>query len=227
MRHRSFALFTAFVATAVLWLAAAPAVARQLKTPADWKWRLDTPGQVVDTDKRTAGQTFFVAMPPGWHVTTGPATLLYHPEYQTKNGANFAVEAEIFLFPGQGQEEYGIFVGGKGLEPAATPSYLMFAARRDGRGAILRRGGPPLVDWVANDAILPHPGNDDTVKNVLRVEAGATDLVFTANGKEIAKIPRASVNLDGYFGFRFGANVNVHASRLDLTLKLAPVPVKK
>jgi hypothetical protein len=57
----------------------------------------------------------FVTMAPGWHVTTGPAALLYHPDYRTKNMDNFAVEAEIFLFPGTSQEEYGIFIGGKNL----------------------------------------------------------------------------------------------------------------
>jgi len=195
----------------------------QLKTPVDWKWRIDGTGSVVDADPAKPTDTRFVAMPPGWHITTGPATLLYHPDYQTKG--NFAVEAEIFLFPGESQEEYGVFLGGKGLAPSETTSYVSFVARRDGKGAIIRRGGTPIVDWKANDAILPNAGKD-AVKNVLRVDVNASDVVFLANGKEVAKIPRAGLNLDGYFGFRFGKDMNVHASRLDLTHKLAPVPNK-
>ena len=197
--------------------------AGQLKTPTDWKWRLDGPGKVVDSQPGQ-NETHFVAMPPGWHVTTGPATLLYHPDYQAKG--NFAVEAEIFLFPGESQEEYGIFLGGKNLAPTERPSYVAFVARRDGMGAIWRGSGEPIVNWKANDAIAPHPGKD-SVKNILRVEAGATEIVFLANGKEVARIPRTATNLDGHIGFRFGKDVNVHASRLDITYKLAPVPIKK
>lgn len=212
------------VALTVAMLAVATASATaQLKTPADWKWRVDGPGSVVDADPPKPTDTRFVAMPPGWHVTTGPATLLYHPEYQTKG--NFALEAEIFLFPGESQEEYGVFLGGKGLAPSETPSYVSFVARRDGKGAIIRRGGTAIVDWRANEAILPN-ATKDAVKNVLRVDVNANDVVFMANGKEVAKIARAGLNLDGYFGFRFGKDMNVHASRLDLTHKLAPVPNK-
>jgi hypothetical protein len=92
----------------------------------------------------------------------------------------------------------------------------------------IRRGsGEPVVDWKANDAILPHPGKE-AVKNVLRVDVGPTDVVFQANGKEVARIPRLSnLNFEGNFGFRMGQDTNVHLARLDITQKLAPVPVKK
>jgi hypothetical protein len=212
------------IALALLTLSGSIA-ARQLKTPADWKWRFDGgTGTVVETEPR-GNEMQFVAMPPGWHVTTGPAALLYHPDYQAKG--NFSVEAEIFLFPGQSQEEYGIFLGGKSLLPTERPSYTAFVARRDGMGAIRRGSGEPIVAWKANDAIAPHPGKDEAVKNILRVDAGAAEIVFTANGKEVARIPRTSTNLDGHFGFRFGKDVNVHASRLVVTHRLAPVPIKK
>jgi hypothetical protein len=196
------------------------------KTPADWKWRTDTPGSVTESLDRKGDAMTFVAMPPGWHVTTGPAALLYHPDYQTRNTENFSVEAEIFLFEGTSQDEYGIFIAGKNLTPAERPSYLAFVARRDGMGMIRRGTGEPIVAWKANDAILPHPGKE-TVKNILRVEAGPTDIVFSANGKEVARVPREGLNLDGNFGFRLGKDINVHAARLDVTHKLAPVPVKK
>ena len=91
----------AVLTVAVLAVATASAAA-QLKTPVDWKWRVEgATGKVVDADPPKSTDTRFVAMPPGWHLTTGPATLLYHPDYQTKG--NFSVEAEIFLFPGESQ----------------------------------------------------------------------------------------------------------------------------
>jgi hypothetical protein len=199
------------------------------KTPGDWKWRIDGGiGSVTDAAEPKSGEVTFVTMAPGWHVTTGPAALLYHPDLQTKNTDNFAVEAEFFLFPGTSQEEYGIFLGGKHLTPQERPSYVQFVARRDGMGQIRRGSGEPIVDWRANDAILPHPGKE-TVKNILRVEAGPADIVFSANGKEVARIARAgtNTNLEGYLGLRIGKDINIHISRLDVTRKLAPVPVKK
>jgi hypothetical protein len=205
------------------------AVAAGQKIPADWKWRIDGgEGSVTEAAAPKSGEVTFVTMAPGWHVTTGPAALLYHPDYQTKNTDNFVVEAEVFLFPGTSQEEYGIFVGGKHLTPQERPSYVQFVARRDGMGMIRRGSGEPIVNWKANDAILPHPGKE-TVKNVLRVEAGPTDIVFSANGKEVARMARVgtNVNLEGYLGLRIGKDINIHISRLDVTHKLAPVPVKK
>ena len=214
---------TLMVATLVLASASASA---QLKTPVDWKWRVEGTGSVVDADPPRPTDTRFVSMPPGWHITTGPATLLYHPDYQTRNKDNFAIEAEIFLFPGESQEEYGVFLGGKGLTGTERPSYVVFVARRDGMGMIRRGSGEPIVNWKANDAILPNPGKE-AVKNILRVDVGPAEIVYSANGKEVARIPRLSnVNLEGHFGFRFGQNINAHASRLDLTHKLAPVPSK-
>jgi hypothetical protein len=210
-------------AVAVVAMAAATLTARQLKTPADWKVRLDGPGSVTATDP-AGNEMMFVAMPPGWHITTGPGALLYHPEYAGRG--NFSVEAEIFLFPGDSTDEYGVFLGGRDLDSATSHGYVAFVARRDGKGAVIRKGGTsPIVDWRTNTGILPHPGKD-TVKNVLRVDVGTTDVVFSANGTEVIKLPRTGLNLEGRFGFRVGKGINVHASRLDVTYRLAPIPIK-
>jgi hypothetical protein len=214
-----------FMGAAIVALGAATTLsARQLKTPPDWRWRLDKPGTVVEASEPKPGEVTFVAMPPGWHVTSGPGALLYHPDYLGKG--NFVVEAEIFLFPGDSQQEYGVFLGGRGLGPSETPTYVAFVARRDGQSAILRRGGGTVADWKASDAILPNPGKD-AVKNILRVEATASDVIFSANGKEVTRVPRAGLLLEGQLGFRVGEGMNLHASRLDVTYRLAPVPVKK
>jgi len=205
------------------------ASARQLKTPSDWKWRTDAPATLAASDRdMPAGSWFFVTMPPGWHITMGPGGLLY-PTGRTATG-NFTIESQIFLFPGTNQDEYGVFLGASSLDATATPPYLAFVARRDGQAAVLRRaasGFEPVVAWTANDAVVPHPGGDATAKNILRVEVGAIDIVFSANGKEIAKVPRAGLSTDGAFGFRVGKDVNLHISTLDVTHRLAPVPVKK
>ncbi len=56
---------------------------------------------------------------------------------------------------------------------------------------------------------------------------GAADVVFSANDKEIAGVPRADVMTDGAVGFRIGKSLNMHITTFGLTHQLAPVPVKK
>ena len=201
----------------------------QLKTPADWKWRTDSPATVTDNDRdMTASQWFYVGMAPGWHVTTNPGVLLFHPGHEGRG--NFSLRSEIFLFPGTNQEEYGLFIGGRTLEQSsAAPSYTAFVLRRDGRAAIFKRSGTStatLVDWKANTAVLPQTGTE-AMKNALNVDVGVTDVVFSVNDKEVARVPRADVTTDGAVGFRVGTSLNLHITTFDLTHRLAPVPVKK
>lgn len=201
----------------------------QLKTPADWKWRTDTPATVTDAGGTLAADHwYYVGMPPGWHITTNPGVLLYHPAHEGRG--NFTLQSEIFLFPGDNQEEYGVFIGGRELEPAsAAPSYTAFVARRDGRAAIFQRSGATtvaLVDWKENAAVAPQAGAGD-VKNALRVEVGPAEIVFSANTREIARIPRTGVVTDGAVGFRVGKSLNLHVLTFDLTHRLAPIPIKK
>src|SRR5688572_28204231 len=201
----------------------------QLKTPTDWKWRTDSPATVTDNDRNlAASQWFYVGMAPGWHVTTNPGVLLFHPGHEGRG--HFSLRSEIFLFPGDNQEEYGLFIGGRTLEPAsAAPSYTAFVLRRDGRAAILKRNGTAttaLVDWKANAAVLPQAGTE-AMKNALTVDVGATDVVFSVNDKEVARVPRAEVPTDGAVGFRVGSSLNLHITTFDLTHRLAPAPVKK
>jgi hypothetical protein len=201
----------------------------QLKTPTDWKWRTDAPATVTDAGGAlAASQWFYVGMAPGWHVTTNPGVVLFHPGHEGRG--NFSLRSEIFLFPGDNQEEYGLFIGGRALEPSsAAPSYTAFVLRRDGRAAILKRNGTSttmLVDWKANGAALPQAGTE-AMKNALNVDVGAMDVVFSVNDKEVARVPRADVTTDGAVGFRVGTSLNLHITTFDLTHRLAPVPVKK
>lgn len=209
-------------------LGAAPA-GFQLKTPTDWKWRTDSPATAKDSD-RGMGPTdwYYVGMPPGWHVTTNPGLVLFHPGHEGRG--NFSIRSEIFLFPGENQEEYGLFIGGRDLEASSTaPAYTAFVLRRDGKAAIINRSGTTstmAVDWTANAAIVPQAGTD-AMKNVLSVDVSAATVVFSVNDKEVARVPRASVVADGPVGFRIGKSLNMHITTFDLTHRLAPAPVKK
>lgn len=201
----------------------AVAHAQAPQMPAGWKYLSDPPSSSRPGPNPAPEPPKFGAMPPGWHITSTDASVLYHPDYMGRG--NFSVEMESFLFPGDSTSEYGIFLGGTNLAGSQPAVYVAFVARRDGQAAILRRGGAPVVDWKANTAVVAQTGETEA-KNVLRVDVNAADVVFSANGKEIAKVPRAGLALDGPFGFRIGKSLNIHASRLDVTHRLAPVPVK-
>ncbi len=85
------------------------------KMPIGWKIRADA-GNDMHGGKDTLS---FVQMTPGFHVTTGPAAILWSPD--STAAGSFTVDGSIFLFPtkGRDQEGYGIFVGGQQLDGAA------------------------------------------------------------------------------------------------------------
>ena len=47
------------------------------------------------------------------------------------------------------------------------------------------------------------------------------------NGAKVASVPRQELKADGRIGFRVGKDMNLHIATLNVTRKLAPVPVKK
>ncbi|MGH7470194.1 MAG: hypothetical protein ACRENP_19785 [Longimicrobiales bacterium] len=163
----------------------------------------------------------FVMMPPGWHITTGPAALLFDPRRILED--RFTLATELFLFPESSTESYGLFVGGNTLEGAGA-RYLALQLRRDGTAGVLqRRNGQTstLVDWKPIAAVGPHPGKD-TQRITMSIEVDSTAVSFKANGEEVARLPRSGLDLAGHFGFRMGNGINVHVVGLDVTEKLAP-----
>jgi hypothetical protein len=202
------------------------ATAQVQKAPDGWKWITDSPADVVGRLDPKPGEFTFTTMAPGWHITSRPAATLFEPTV-TSSG-RYTVESEVFLFPGTSASGFGVFVGGRGLDTAAA-SYVAFLVRRDGSAAVERHDGPattPMQPWTRHTAITPHPGGDDTVKHVLRVDAEATQLTFLVNGTEVLTVPRTPGLFDGIVGLRIGADLNLHVTNLDVTRRLA-LPRKK
>jgi hypothetical protein len=194
----------------------------QLKTPDDWRWRLDEPAAMSPGGKLEGSQWWFVAMPPGWHVTMGPGGLVYHPGYRAS--ARFVVESELFLFPDSSDEGVGVFVGGQTLGDSEAPAYTALLLRKDGSASVVRRTGGSSKDlsaWGAVDGVKPH-GGKDAEKHALRIEADTAAVTLLVDAVKVASLPRADVAPDGHFGFRIGKGVNIHVVRLDFTQQLAP-----
>ena len=198
---------------AVAVLLATPLSAQDLQRPDGWKTRFDM-GTMSEADLE-----MFVEMPPGWHVTSGPAGIYWEPEMEASG--NFRAEMEVFLFdPGPLREAFGMFLGGRDLEGDAQ-EYTYFLLRNGGQFIIKRREGanaPTIRPWTSHEAIksFADRGAEASIKNVLAVEAGAETVRFFVNEAQVAELPRSEVAVDGVFGFRVNHALNLHISRLEV-----------
>jgi hypothetical protein len=163
-------------------------------------------------------------------IGEGIDRVLLYPTTNGEIGGNFSLEAEIFLFPGEAADEYGLFLGGQDIDTSAMPDYSAFVLRRDGQAAVLRRRAgqsTALAAWQRHEAIVAGKAGDEPVKNILKVDVDATNVTLWVNAAKVAAVPRADVRTDGRVGFRIGKDMNLHITTLNVTRKLAPVPAKK
>ena len=201
-------------------VAAAVVSACQFPAPAGWKWVTDTDAKIVTGLDPPEGSWLFGTMAPGWHITTRPAVTLFEPSHSGRG--RFALESEIFLFPGPSDAGFGVFIGGRDLESKGR--LVAFLIRRDGSAAVESHDTGRITllrPWTKAGSILPGAATGDDVKNVLRVEAEAASVVFLVNGKQVAEIPRDGVSYDGIVGLRVGSDLNLHVTNLDVTHRLA------
>lgn len=193
---------------------AAPLAAQDGQRPDGWKVRFDRAGS------SEADLEQFVEMPPGWHITTGPAGIFWDPG--TTARGDFRAELEVFLFDPMGRREaFGIFFGGSDLEGPGQ-RYAYFLLRDGGQYIVKVRDGadaPTVRPWTSHEAIHSYAdrGEEASIKNVLAVEARGDAVRFFVNGSEVASVPRADLPVDGQVGIRVNHRLNLHVSRLEVT----------
>ncbi len=135
-----------------------------LELPEGWEVRLDHPKEgVIIGSKPDSADIYFVNMTPGWHITTGPAGIFYHPA-NTASG-NYTISTEIFFFdPGKrNREAYGLFIGGQNLQQE-DQYYLYFLIRNTGEFLIKKRMGEEtasLQGWTPSDAIVKYENTEE------------------------------------------------------------------
>lgn len=192
-----------------------------LKVPEGWEVRFDHADHdaTIGDDPETA-DIYFVNMTPGWHVTTGPAAIFYHPTNTVKG--DFSVKTKLHLFNpnGRNREGYGIFIGGGNLDGEGQ-EYLYFLIRNTGDFLIKEREGSEtetIKGWTASDAIVKYTDeSESSAENNLEVKVQGNTLTFIINGTEVASLSDADVETDGIFGLRVNHSVNLHVEDLGLS----------
>ena len=187
-------------------------IGENLEVPLGWSVRLDQPDEAVTIGSTEDSDIFFVAMTPGWHITTGPRAIFYHPA--SRADGSFKARAAIHLFPPGGRNEgFGLFLGGSNLG-GDDQEYLYFLIRRSGEFLVKRRSGETtevVMPWTSHNAIHPYTeSSEGTVHNVLEVEADTSRLRFLVNGSEVAAMQKGDLPVDGIVGLRVNHALNLH-----------------
>ena len=187
--------------------------------PDYWRVVLDRPSNevVIGADKDES-DIFFVNMTPGWHITSGPAAIYYHPA-STAEG-NYGATLNVYLFdPGERNEAFGFFIGGENLD-ASNVSYDYFLIRNSGEYLIKRRRGADtelIQDWTSHEAInLYTAESESSVMNELGVEVNGENVEFRINGEEVVSLPASEVKTEGIVGLRVNHALNLHISNLEV-----------
>lgn len=186
----------------------------ELPFPEGWQVRFDREGASMD-------DLYLVTMTPGYHVTTGPAMIAWHPDSVATG--DFRIESEIFLFDPQGRlEAFGFFVGGADLQGPGQ-RYTYFLLREGGEFLVKTRSGAVTAEvqgWTSHPAIVAfatRPEDAHTAKNVLALEAAGDELRFSVNGELLWTGPRAGLATDGIFGLRVNHGLNLHVTTIKTT----------
>lgn len=192
---------------------------KNLEVPANWKVRPDHPDQDIDigSDEEQA-DIYFVNMVPGWHITTGPAAIFWHPA-SVANGA-YRAETVIHLFDPKGRNEaFGLFIGGENLD-GEDQQYSYFLLRNNGEFLIKNREGSEtsvVKNWSPAPSMVQYSDSTkSSVKNKLAVEIQGSSTTFFINDKKVATVPTSELYTDGIVGLRINHRLNVHVEDLDI-----------
>lgn len=204
--HRHFTLATLALALA------GPAIAQ---APEGWQMRIDRSTNPADPDKTPEVQ--FSKMEPGFHVTTGPAAVLFNPA-NTASGT-YTLKGTFHLMQPSGHNNYyGLMFGGNALE-GERQNYLYFLIGQNGTYIVKHRAGNAATHDVqgrtAHDAIRK-PDASGKSENTLEVRVGADTIDYVINGTVVHSTPKTGMTsrTDGIWGARVNHQLDVHVTGL-------------
>jgi hypothetical protein len=179
--------------------------------PAGWSARPDGTGDIKSVK--------FVTMAPGYHVTLGPAAIIYRKSDRA-NGpfhtlATFSQTKKL-----EHSEGYGLFMGGQALDGKGQ-KYTYFLVRDDGTYLVKRRDGDKTSEvtkgWTANPAVKK--GNaEGKATNLLEIDAkqNPSKVDFKVNGQTVYTADAKTMDVKGIVGLRVNHNLDLHVEGFDL-----------
>jgi hypothetical protein len=179
--------------------------------PTGWSARPDKEGDLKNVK--------FVVMEPGYHLTLGPATILYR-EQDRVNGP-FHTQAKFHQMKKlQHPEGYGLIFGGQALDGKGQ-KYTYFLVRDDGTYLIKRRDGESTSEvtkgWTAHPAIKKGDAQGKAT-NLLEIDAkqDPSKVDFKVNGQMVHSAEAKSMDTKGIVGLRVNHNLDVHIEGFEL-----------
>jgi hypothetical protein len=155
----------------------------------------------------------FVIMEPGYHLTLGPAIILYR-ETDKAEGSFHTLATFHQMKKLEHAEGYGLFVGGQSLTGPGQ-RYTYFLVRDDGKYLIKRREGEKTTEitqgWRANPAVKKGDAQGRAT-NLLEIDAkqDPAKVVFKVNGKTVYTTDAKAMSLKGIVGLRANHNLDLH-----------------
>jgi hypothetical protein len=181
------------------------------KLPAGWSARPDGQGDIKNVK--------FVTMEPGYHVTLGPATILYR-ENDRVNGPFHTLATFHQTKKPKHPEGYGLFFGGQALNGNGQ-KYTYFLVRGDGTYLIKHRDGEKTSEitkgWTANPAVKKEDA-EGKATNLLEIDAkqNPSKIDFKVNGKTVYTADAKTLDPKGNVGLRVNHNLDVHIEGFDV-----------
>ena len=179
--------------------------------PDGWAARPDAKGDIKNVK--------FVTMAPGYHLTLGPATILYRDK--DKAAGPFHTLAKFHQTKKlQHSEGYGLFMGGEGLAGKGQ-KYTYFLVRDDGSYLVKRREGDKTTavtsGWTAHPAVKKADTEGKTT-NLLEIDAkqNPSKIDFKVNGQTVHSVDAKQLSTKGIVGLRVNHNLDLHIEDFDL-----------
>lgn len=187
------------------------------QAPEGWQVRVDASTNASDPDDVPTVK--FIKMGPGFHVTTGPAAVLYSPA-NTATGP-YTLKGTFHLMKPSGHNNYyGLMFGGNDLAGAGQ-NYLYFLVGQNGSYIIKHRGGPNThnVQPATMHAAVAKPDSAGASKNDLEVRVGADKIDYVINGTVVHTTPKSGMTArtDGIWGARVNHVLDVHVAGLGVS----------
>lgn len=194
-------------------LVAAPLAAQ---APAGWHMRLDRSTNASDPDNTP--DVKFVTMGQGFHVTGGPASVMWKDD-NTASGS-YTIKGRFRLTKPSGHNNYyGLVFGGAKLD-GAEQNYLYFLIGQNGTFIVKHRAGDATTHDVQartpHESIKKPEGEAGSSTNTLAVRVGADKIEYLINDVVVHTTPKAGMTArtDGIWGIRINHQLDVHVDQL-------------